>query len=172
LKVWCIFPTKRAGLYFKNYLKEKAKLKEIEAGFFPKIQSLEEFVENLYTDLTDSPSPQVPDVLRVFTFLEVLEKKKNLFSEKREENLRKYFSWGLKFLEVFEEFEKEGRIPENLIYPPEGLPELAQKICEELRTIYLEFTSLIEERKFSYHSYRLKKMSEILKEKKRYRYSF
>ena len=93
LKVWCIFPTKRAGLYFKNYLKEKAKLKEIEAGFFPKIQSLEEFVENLYTDLTDSPSPQVPDVLRVFTFLEVLEKKKNLFSEKREENLRKYFSW-------------------------------------------------------------------------------
>lgn len=166
LKIWCIFPTKRAGLYFKNYLKEKAELKKIRAGFFPKVQSLEEFVENLYTDLTDSPSPQVPDVLRVFAFLEVLEKKKNLFFEKKEENLRKYFSWGLKFLEVFEEFEKEGRIPENLIYPPEGLPELAQKIFEELRISYLEFTSLIEKRNFSYYSYRLKKISEILKEKR------
>lgn len=167
LKIWCIFPTKRSSLYFKKYLKEKAEFKKIKAGFFPRIQSFQEFIDSFYINLTDTPFYQVPDILRVFTFLEILEKKGALFEEKTEENLIKHFYWGLKFLEVFEEFEKEGRIPENLIYPPEGLPELAQKIFEELRNNYLEFTSLIEKKGFSYYSYRLKKVAEILKEKEK-----
>lgn len=163
LKVWCIFPTKRSGLYFKNYLKEKLKEKKNSAGFFPKIFSLEEFIETLYTDLVDSPFPQIPDILRVFVFLEVLEKNLEFFSNKRSEELEKYFNWGLKFLEVFEEFEKEGRIPENLLYPPESLPEIAKRLFEELKSTYLEFSSLIEKKGFSYYSYRLKKIADILK---------
>uniref|UniRef100_A0A7V4JR90 PD-(D/E)XK nuclease family protein n=1 Tax=Thermodesulfobacterium geofontis TaxID=1295609 RepID=A0A7V4JR90_9BACT len=166
LKVWCIFPTKRSGLYFKNYLKEKLKFKKIEAGFFPRIFSFEEFIETLYTDLISSPLPQIPPILRIFVFLEVLEKRLKFFSEKKGDNFEKYFNWGLKFLEVFEEFEKEGKVPENLLYPPEGLPELAKKLFEELKTTYLEFSSLIEEKGFSYYSYRLKKVNDILKEEK------
>jgi len=166
LKVWCIFPTKRSGLYFKNYLKEKLKLKKTEAGFFPRIYSFEEFIEALYTDLISSPFPQIPPILRVFVFLEVLSKRLNFFSKKEEDNFEKYFNWGIKFLEVFEEFEKEGKIPENLLYPPEGLPELAKKLFEELKTTYLEFSSLIEERGFSSYSYRLKKVRDVLKEEK------
>jgi len=166
LKVWCIFPNKRSGLYFKNYLKEKLKLKKVEAGFFPRIFSFEEFIEILYTDLISSPFPQIPPLLRVFVFLEVLEKRLNFFSEKREDNFEKYFNWGLKFLEVFEEFEKEGKVPENLLYPPESLPELAKKLFEELKTTYLEFSFLIEKKGFSYSSYRLKKVKDTLREEK------
>ncbi len=163
LKIWCIFPTKRSGLYFKNYLKKKLKERKISAGFFPRIFSLEEFIETLYIDLISSPSPQIPDILRIFVFLEVLEKKLKFSSDKKSEELEKYFNWGLKFLEVFEEFEKEGRIPENLLYPPESLPELAKKLFEELKYTYLEFSSLIEKKGFSYYSYRLKKVADILK---------
>ncbi len=174
LKIWCIFPTKRAGLYFKHYLKEKNKSKrKTKTGFLPKVYSLEEFVEILYTLLIDFPFPQISDILRVFIFLEVLEKNLNQsFRERRDESLEKYFNWGLRFLEVFEEFEKEGRIPENLLYPPEGLPELAKKLFEELKTAYLEFSSLIEKKGFSYYSYRLKKVAEILKKKKSFDFLF
>lgn len=161
LKVWLIFPTKRSGIFFKNYLKEKAKSKGFQAGFLPKIFSLEDFIETLYTELVDFPFPQVPDILKVLVFLEVMEKRLKLFSEK--ENFEKYFSWGLKFLEVFEEFEKEGKLPENLLYPPEGLPDLAKKLFEELRNTYLEFSDLIEKRGYSYYSYRLKKVADVLK---------
>ncbi len=164
LKIWCIFPTKRAGLFFKKYLKEKSKLKGISAGFLPRVFSFEEFINLLYTNLSDSPYPQVSDILRVFVLLEVMTKKSGIFSD--EEKLEKYFSWGLKFLEVFEEFEKEGRIPENLLYPPESLPEIAKKLFEELKTTYQEFSSILEKKGFSYYSYRLKKVADILREKK------
>ncbi len=160
LKVWCIFPTKRAGLYFKYYLKKKASSKKFNFGFLPKILSFEEFVDYLYLLLTENPFSQVSEVLRVFIFLEILEK---VLEEK--EDLERHFHWGLKFLEVFEEFEKEGKIPENLLYPPEGLPEIAQKFFETLKTTYLNFSSLIEKKNFSYYTLRLKKIAEILKEK-------
>lgn len=160
LKVWCIFPTKRAGLYFKHYLKEKIDSKKLNFGFLPKVFSFEEFINYLYSLLIEDPFPQVPEILRVFVFLEVLEEVLG-----KKENLERHFHWGLKFLEVFEEFEKEGKIPENLLYPPEGLPEIAQKFFEELRTTYLNFSSLIEKKKFSYYTLRLKKVAESLREK-------
>ncbi len=153
LKIWCIFPTKRSGLFFKHYIKEKNK--KLSAGFLPKILSFEEFIENLYTLLLDKPFPKIPTILRLFILLEA--------AGQKEEDFNKFFNWGLKFLEVFEEFEKEGRIPEDLLYPPEGLPEIAKKLFEELRKTYEKFSALLEKKEFSYPSYRLKKLAETFR---------
>ena len=160
LKVWCVFPTKRSSLFFQHYLKEKAINKGIETGIFPRIFSFEEFITNLYVLLSPEPYPQIPDILRIFIFLEALEIKKGkdfIFS-----NCEKNFFWGLKFLEVFEEFEKEGKIPENLIYPPEELPLQAKELFEEIKEIYSIYHSLLEKKKVSYHSYRLKNVASLL----------
>ncbi len=154
LSVWCIFPNKRSGLFFKHYLKESASGIS-SAGFLPRIVSFEEFVDELYTQLLENPFPKVPEILRLFVFLEAV--------KKQEEKIEKLFTWGLKFLEVFEEFEKEGRLPENLLYPPESLPKIAKDIFEELKNTYQRFCPLLEKKGFSYPGYRLKKVSEILK---------
>ena len=99
-KIWIVFPTKRASLFFKHYLKIKT---NNHAGFLPRVLSFEEFVNNLYILLTEKPFPQAPEILKLFVFLEALESRGIPWQK----DFSKFFNWGLKFLEVFEEFEKE-----------------------------------------------------------------
>ena len=157
-KIWIVFPTKRASLFFKHYLKIKT---NNHAGFLPRVLSFEEFVNNLYILLTEKPFPQAPEILKLFVFLEALESRGIPWQK----DFSKFFNWGLKFLEVFEEFEKELRLPENLLYPPETLPKEAKKLFEELKENYQIFSSLVEKKGISYFSYRLKKTAEALKKK-------
>ncbi len=155
-RIWLVFPTKRACLFFKHYLKIKSKQ---NIGFLPRTFSFEEFINHLYILFEDAPFPSAPEIFRLFVFFETLEKRGIAW----EKEFSKYFNWGLKFLEVFEEFEKEMKLPENLLYPPESLPEEAKKLFEELKENYELFTSLIEKKCISYPTFKLKKVVERLK---------
>ncbi|HBT03925.1 MAG TPA: hypothetical protein DEA54_03880, partial [Thermodesulfobacterium commune] len=117
LKTWIVFPNKRSALFFKHYLKEKGG--KNKAGFFPRIFSLETLVDYLYVMLEDHPCPTGTKILRLLPLLEVFPQ---VLSENVSESFEKNFFWGIKFLEVFEELEKEDTEPQNLVYPPENLP--------------------------------------------------
>lgn len=158
LNTFLVFPNKRACLFFKYYLQEKAG--DLQAGFFPRIFSLEEFIDFLYVKLCENPFPKVFEIHKIFCFLEAVARFKNFDKS----SFEKYFEWGLKFLEVFEEFEKEDRIPQKLPYPPEYLPPLAEKIFKDLKNFYLGYQEILKEKEYSYLTYRLKEVVNILRE--------
>jgi len=156
LKTWVIFPNRRSALFFKHYLREK-KLNDT-AGFFPRIFSFENLIDYLYVMLEEIPLSKGAEILRLLILLEVLK-------EETKERFEKNFFWGQKFLEVFEEFEKEGRIPQNLIYPPENLPPIAKEIFEKLLKVYSNYVSLLNQKGGLNTSSRLRRIVEILEKK-------
>ncbi len=148
-----IFPTKRACFFFKFYLTEKLKPTNF---FFPQILSWEEFLQFLYMELTPDPKLIFPDSAKVLIFLQSLPK------EKLKEDPVKFFFWASKFLEVFEEFEREGKPPQNLLYPPEELPEHAKDIFENLSKTYHDFKNLLKEKGILFSSFLLKEVHDLL----------
>lgn len=158
LNTFLVFPNKRACLFFKYYLQEKTV--DLQAGFFPRILSFEEFIDLLYVKLCENPFPKVSEMHKIFCFLEAVAKFKNFDKS----SFERYFEWGLKFLEVFEEFEKEGRVPQKFPYPPEYLPPLAEEIFEDLKNFYLGYQEILKERGYSYLTHRLREVVNILRE--------
>ncbi len=162
-KFFIIFPTRRASFFFKYYLTEKLKTSNF---FFPKIMSWEEFLQFLYLELSPEPALLLPDSAKVLFFLKSLELK-----DFEKDPLRSFF-WASKFLEVFEEFEKEGLIPPNLLYPPEDLPPQAKKIFEELSQTYKNFKKLLREKGVIFSSFLLKEVRDLLSVNKKKLMSF
>ncbi len=162
-QTFIIFPTKRACFFFKYYLTESLNNKNF---FFPKILSWEEFLQLLYLELTQEPKLIFPDSAKPLLFL------KSLSSEKINEDPLKFFFWASKFLEVFEEFEKEGKLPPNLLYPPEELPEQAKSIFEDLSKTYQDFKSLLKNMEILFSSFLLKEVHELLQSNYKQIHSF
>lgn len=148
-----IFPTKRACFFFKYYLTENLNNKSF---FFPKILSWEEFLEFLYLKLTLKPSFIFPDSAKPLLFL------KSLSGEQSNKDPLKLFFWANRFLEVFEEFEKEGKLPSNLLYPPEELPEHAKNIFKDLSKTYQNFKNLLKKMDIIFSSFLLKEVYDLL----------
>lgn len=153
---YIIFPTKRACFYFKHFLIQKLK---DQSFFFPKVLAWEEFLLELYLELCETPKLLLPETARIFFLLQALDK----------ESLKREFGhilfWGSKFLEVFEEFEKEGRVPPNLLYPPEGLPEPAQALFEDLARTYQRYKELLRERGVLFASQLFSELNTLISEK-------
>lgn len=152
-KHFIIFPTQRACYFFKYYLTEKLGKRDF---FFPKVLSWKEFLQFLYLELTSKPALILPDSAKILFFLRSLE------FENLEDDPFKLFFWSSKFLEVFEEFEKEGKIPPNLLYPPEELPESAKRIFENLSKTYNSFKDLLTEKGVLFSSFLLKEVRDLL----------
>jgi len=152
---WCVFPTKRAGLFFKHYLTKALK----RPCFLPKILSLEEFVNSLYLKTEETPLPLGHDLVKALLFAEFLREKEGAL------NLSYAFEWAVKFLEVFEEIEKEGKVPKNLLYPPQGLPEIAVEFFEKLKDFYSAYKEFSVKCEFVSFSERLARVAELLGEK-------
>ncbi|MCS7199174.1 MAG: PD-(D/E)XK nuclease family protein [Caldimicrobium sp.] len=102
----------------------------------PKIFSWEDFLLELYIHLVDKPKILLPESAKTMVFLQAVPWLNKLWKEPE-----KLLHWSSLFLEVFEEFEKEGRIPENLLYPPEELPDQAKEVFEDLKNTYQAYKS-------------------------------
>lgn len=137
-RYYIVFPTKRASLFYKFYLIEKL---QDRSFVLPRILSWEEFLLELYAQSTKVPFRLLPDYAKILFLIPVLKDLGISWTEPE-----KLLFWTSRFLEVFEEFEKEGRIPENLYYPPETLPEQAKVFFEKLARAY-ELYSLRKEEK-------------------------
>ncbi len=153
---YIIFPTKRACFYFKHFLIQKFK---DQSFFFPRVLAWEEFLQELYLEVCETPKLLLPETAKIFFLLQALER----------ERLKREFGhilfWGSKFLEVFEEFEKEGRVPPNLLYPPEGLPEPAQALFEDLARTYQRYKELLRERGVLFASQLFTELNTLISER-------
>ncbi len=133
-----VFPTKRAGLYFKHLLAKQS----LEKSFiFPRILSWEEFfnlaVEEWLPEVTFKiPSPSVASLI----LLKVLKELKMLIGKPEED-----IYWTGMFLQVLEELAWEGLEPRDILYSPEGLPKKAQEFLENLSKCYQRFRELFQE---------------------------
>jgi len=141
-------------LFFKHYLSE---FQDSALWFYPKVLSFEEFIEKLYVELNENPFPLSTDLGKVLLFYEVLKE------ENPSQDWRFLLNWSFKFVEVFEEVEKEGKDPEDILYPPEGFPEIAIKFFEKLRYYYQKYSQELLKVKVSTFSQRLKSIAESLK---------
>jgi len=153
-----IFPTKRASYFFKYYLSEKI---GAPAFFLPKIYSWEEFLQFLYVELSPSPSLLYPDSAGILLFIESLKRcpLEDFLSEKEE----KLLFWAERFLEVFEEFEKEGKTPRDVPLPPEGIPEAIKVLLENLSKLYENFKALLKEKRILLGNFLYAEVLELLK---------
>ena len=128
--------------------------------FYPKVLSFEEFIERLYVRLSENPLPLSTDLGKVLLFYQVLKE------ENPSEDWRFLLNWAFKFIEVFEEVEKEGKDPEDILYPPEGFPKIAIEFFEKLRYYYQRYSQKLFQVKVSTFSQRLKSITETLRNKK------
>jgi len=153
-KHWVIFSTKRAALFFKYYLLQKEKG---HSFFLPKILSWEEFLKELYLQITPAPRLFLPEGGKILIFLQTLPSIGIHWEEPE-----KLLFWGARFLEVFEEFEKEGKIPQDLLYPPETLPEQAKYLFERLSKSYKAYKEHLKRLGISFPSEILSNLRENL----------
>jgi len=153
-----VFPTKRASYFFKFYLSEKI---ENSAFFLPQVYSWEEFLQFLYLELSPSPSLLYPDSTGILLFLESL--KRSPIDEFLNEKEEKLLFWAEKFLEVFEEFEKEGKTPKDVPLPPEEVPEPIRLLLENLSKLYENFKALLKEKKILLNNFLYAEILELLK---------
>lgn len=154
---YILFPTKRATYFFRDYLVKKVIPNSI---FLPKILAWEDFSLELYLKLTPSPKMLLPEEAKILLFIE------SLNDEKLSQDPRSLLYWGTRFLEVFDEFEKEGKVPSMLLYPPENLPQMAQDLFEELTSTYYKFKNLLAEKKIIFPSLLLSDIRSLLLERK------
>ncbi|MCS7150109.1 MAG: PD-(D/E)XK nuclease family protein [Caldimicrobium sp.] len=155
--IYIILPTKRATLFLRHYLIQKINRK---AFFLPKIQPWEDFLLETYIYLADNPKTLLPEPAKTLIFLRSVPQRNKLWEEPE-----KLLYWSSLFLEVFEEFEKEGRIPTNLLYPPEDLPLQARELFEDLRSTYEAYKKFQEKNGFLFLSEVLGELKACLSEK-------
>lgn len=150
---YIIFPTKRACYYFKHFLVQKFQGQSL---FFPRVLAWEEFLQELYLKICEIPKLLLPESAKIFFLIQTINKEKLLKDSPH------ILFWGNKFLEVFEEFEKEGKLPPNLLYPPEGIPKTAQVLFEELAKTYQNFKELLSKRGVLFSSHLFSELRKLL----------
>jgi len=152
-RVWIVFPSKRAKLFFYYNFAKPFK----RPIYLPLVFSFEEFVNYTYGELAEEPFSSAKDFLLELAFAK--------FMVERGENFYHAFNWASNFLEVFEELEKESKVPENLLYPPEGLPKIAVNFFEKLKNYYLDFKKFKQTIKISTFTEKLVELEKLLAEK-------
>ncbi len=143
-RYYIVFPTKRASLFFKFYLREKLNR---QSFIIPKVLSWEEFLLEVYVYSSKVPYRLLPDEAKFIIFLPIMNQLGISWSEPE-----KLLFWSAKFVEVFEELEKEGIRPKNLYYPPEHLPIQAKSFFEKIDEAYALFTKLRTHKKILFPS--------------------
>jgi len=112
-----IFPSRRAGLYFRYYLSLERK------NFIsPRIYAFEDFVDEFAS--WHNPSAKINFFDQIWEVYQVVREKAK--GVPQVQNFEKFIPWGVQLVTAFEEVEREGvNLPEYL-FTPEGHPVLSE----------------------------------------------
>ncbi|AEH44977.1 hypothetical protein Thein_1106 [Thermodesulfatator indicus DSM 15286] len=137
-KTTFVFPTRRAGLYFRHYLFEKRKA----PGLLPRIISIADLTAELATLLDQRPLITRAD--QAWVLWEIT--REMPFFEKITQSFDHFFPWGLRLAEILDLFERELIDAKNIIYPPEEeLPFEARLFASHLGDIQRAFRERLKE---------------------------
>ncbi len=148
-KTTFVFPTRRAGLFFRYYLFEKRK----KAGFLPRIISFADLIDELSSALL--PRPILPRADQAWLLWKIV-RERPPFAQVAE-SFDRFFPWGLRLAEVLDQLERELVEARNVVYPPEEeLPEEARLLLEHLGEIQQLFREELEKRALTTSGIRLR----------------
>ena len=134
-----VFPTRRAGLFFRFYLYEERG----GAGFLPRILSFSDLVAELATQL--DPSPLIPKADQAWLLWNIVREAPPF--ARVAGSFDRFFPWGLRLAEVLDQLDRELVNAQNLVYPPEEeLPEEARLFLEHLGDIQARFDLTLREK--------------------------
>ncbi|RUM88981.1 MAG: hypothetical protein DSZ24_02345 [Thermodesulfatator sp.] len=149
-----VLPTRRAAQFLRYYLL-------LEAGrplFPPRLLTLADWVSELAVAL--EPRPLAPTAERAWHLFRILKKRPDF--EKVTGDFARFLPWGLRFVEVLEEFEKEGVDYRDLLYPPEDLPPEGRRFLSELSEIGRLYQETLREVGLDSPASRLRRVAEGL----------
>lgn len=148
-----VFPTRRAGLFFRYYLWQKRP----RTTFLPRITSIADFIGELATFI--DPRPLIPRADQAWLLWELV-REKAPFKEVSQ-SFDRFFPWGLRLAEVLDQLDRELVTAKNIIYPPEEeLPPEARLFLEHLGEIQESFHQQLERRGLSTSGRRLRLLAE------------
>ncbi|MEJ5301021.1 MAG: PD-(D/E)XK nuclease family protein [Thermodesulforhabdaceae bacterium] len=112
-----IFPSRRAGLYFRYYLGcENTNI------VLPRIYALEDLIDELAT--WHDPKPRISFFDQIWELYQVVRKKLKVIPQT--ESFERFIPWGVRLVSAFEEVEREGvELPESVV-TPDGHPILQE----------------------------------------------
>jgi len=144
-----VFPTRRAGLYFRHYLFQKRQ----KAGFLPRIVGFADLIQELSSAL--DPSPLLPRADQAWLLWEIV-RHRTPFARVAS-SFDRFFPWGLRLAEVLDQLERELVEAQNIVYPPEEeLPHEARLFLEHLGEIQRDFRQKLKERQLTTPGIRLR----------------
>ncbi len=148
-----VFPTRRAGLFFRYYLYEKRK----KAGFLPRIISFADLVGELATLL--DPSPLITKADQAWLLWTIVREEAPY--AKVAGSFDRFFPWGLRLAEVLDQLDRELVEARNIVYPPEEeLPQEALSFLEHLGDLQQKFALLLRNKGVTTSGKRLRILAE------------
>ncbi len=131
-KATVVFPTRRAGLYFRYYLHRLRP----ETKPLPRLFGIADLLNELAVKL--DPRPLIPRADQAWLLWEMVKERRPFL--KVAESFDRFFPWGLRLSEILDQLEQELVEAQNIVYPPEeDLPPEARELLEDLGDIQQAF---------------------------------
>ncbi len=152
-----VFPTRRAGLFFRYYLFERRQ----SPGLLPRVISFADLIAELATTL--SPLPLIPKADQAWLLWQIVQKTAPF--AKVAGSFDRFFPWGLRLAEVLDQLDRELVRAQNIPYPPEeDLPQEALTFLEHLGDIQQEFDQVLAAKGVTTSGKRLQTLAQKIEE--------
>ena len=138
-RVTVLFPHRRPAVYLRFYLSQ-----QIGAPFLPpRIYAIDDLIRELAASIEDPPRKALGPADQAWLLFQAIRERRNF--EGICTSFDRFFPWGIRLAGLFEEFYKELIIPPPLPYP-EGVPEEAEPLLEDLASIFQTYEGELEAR--------------------------
>ena len=155
--VTVVFPSRRAGLFFREYLKRLNGAGPLD---LPRIYA----VRDLFLELSARLEPRrlLPPLDQAWILWDICRQRRPFF--RLAETFDRFLPWGLRLAEVFEELDRELVEARNLLYPPEDLPAEARTLLEHLGDIKALYEKRLDQEGLSTEARALRLLAERSRE--------
>lgn len=151
-RITVLFPHRRPALYLRHYLRE------VIGGPFlsPRIYAIEDFVHYLAVKLEEPPRRVLGIADQAWLLYQGI-KKRGVF-QKVSTSFDKFFPWGVRLASLLEELYRELIEPPSVPYP-EGVPDEAKPLLEDLHGIWSDYEAMLEAQGFTTPGRRFKEVA-------------
>ena len=151
-RVTVLFPHRRPALYLRHYLREA-----IGGPFLPpRIYAIEDFVDYLAVKMEDPPRRVLGIADQAWLLYQGI-KQRGRF-QRVSASFDQFFSWGVRLASLLEELYRELKEPPSVPYP-EGVPEEARPLLEDLHEIWSDYEARLQAQGFTTPGRRFKEVA-------------
>ncbi len=154
MRISVVFPSRRAGLFFRYYFHEIYNETEVIP---PKIYAIRDLIDELSAYILPRQVASLPDC--AWHLYQVVKERQPFL--KVAASFDQFFPWGLRLAELMEHLEQDLVNAEDIIYPPEGeISQEAVGLLEHIGEIQGAFKERLASQSLTTNSLRLRLVSE------------